>query len=251
MLEIPVATIRNSLVVAGATTLFCVTLGSLCAYALARLTTPAALDGMAKAFDATYERAPVVQAHLVRTAATRFPKEARTKTLRYEDIPLGLICTAVDEYEVSRDEIVELASQVSDATGQQDQARDSAGSLSVYDLSTGMATNQLRPDAAGVWRVDRAAQVFLRTDGDIREVVRAELEVLGLDATRHIVSFYEPLLADLGVTHLYTSPLLEATPGSDFVALAEEGGRQVVVAFQGEVTVLPTGSDGDRFALVR
>ncbi|HEY7401773.1 MAG TPA: DNA polymerase III subunit alpha [Actinomycetota bacterium] len=32
------------------------------------------------------------------------------------------------------------------------------------------------------------------------EVVRAELEVLGLDATRHIVSFYEPLLEDLGVT---------------------------------------------------
>ena len=32
------------------------------------------------------------------------------------------------------------------------------------------------------------------------EVVRAELEVLGLDATRHIVSFFEPLLADLGVT---------------------------------------------------
>jgi error-prone DNA polymerase len=32
------------------------------------------------------------------------------------------------------------------------------------------------------------------------EVVRAELEVLGVDATRHLVSFYEPLLADLGVT---------------------------------------------------
>jgi len=32
------------------------------------------------------------------------------------------------------------------------------------------------------------------------EVVRAELEVLGLDATRHIVSFYEGLLRDLGVT---------------------------------------------------
>ncbi|HEY8019210.1 MAG TPA: DNA polymerase III subunit alpha, partial [Actinomycetota bacterium] len=29
------------------------------------------------------------------------------------------------------------------------------------------------------------------------EVVRAELEVLGLDATRHLVSFYEPLLAEL------------------------------------------------------
>ena len=31
------------------------------------------------------------------------------------------------------------------------------------------------------------------------EVVRAELEVLGLDASRHIVSFFEPLLTDLGV----------------------------------------------------
>jgi error-prone DNA polymerase len=32
------------------------------------------------------------------------------------------------------------------------------------------------------------------------EVVRAELEVLGLDVTRHVVSFFEPLLRDLGVT---------------------------------------------------
>jgi error-prone DNA polymerase len=32
------------------------------------------------------------------------------------------------------------------------------------------------------------------------EVVRAELEVVGMDASRHIVSFFEPLLADLGVT---------------------------------------------------
>jgi error-prone DNA polymerase len=32
------------------------------------------------------------------------------------------------------------------------------------------------------------------------EVVRAELEVLGMDATRHLVSFSEPLLRDLGVT---------------------------------------------------
>jgi error-prone DNA polymerase len=32
------------------------------------------------------------------------------------------------------------------------------------------------------------------------EVVRAELDVFGVDATRHVVSFYEPLLRDLGVT---------------------------------------------------
>jgi error-prone DNA polymerase len=32
------------------------------------------------------------------------------------------------------------------------------------------------------------------------EVVRAELEVFGMDATRHLVSFSEPLFRDLGVT---------------------------------------------------
>ena len=32
------------------------------------------------------------------------------------------------------------------------------------------------------------------------EVVRAELEVMGMDASRHVVSFFEPVLADLGVT---------------------------------------------------
>jgi error-prone DNA polymerase len=35
------------------------------------------------------------------------------------------------------------------------------------------------------------------------EVVRAELDVFGLDATRHLVSFYEPLLRDLGVTRAH------------------------------------------------
>jgi error-prone DNA polymerase len=33
------------------------------------------------------------------------------------------------------------------------------------------------------------------------EVVRAELEVLGLDATRHVASFFGPLFRDLGVIH--------------------------------------------------
>jgi len=42
---------------------------------------------------------------------------------------------------------------------------------------------------------------------------------------------------------------VEATRGSDFVALSEASGRQVVVAFNGEVTVLPKGESGDRFAL--
>jgi error-prone DNA polymerase len=46
---------------------------------------------------------------------------------------------------------------------------------------------------------DRGSPYAFRDYTDA-EVVRAELEVLGLDATRHIVSFYDPLLRDLGVT---------------------------------------------------
>ncbi len=43
-------------------------------------------------------------------------------------------------------------------------------------------------------------QDFSWNDYTDAEVVKAELEVLGLDVTRHVVSFFEPLLADLGVT---------------------------------------------------
>ena len=49
------------------------------------------------------------------------------------------------------------------------------------------------------------------------EVVRAELEVLGLDASRHIVTFFEPLLADLGVTR---SKDLRRTRGGTKVIVA-------------------------------
>lgn len=48
------------------------------------------------------------------------------------------------------------------------------------------------------------ADVPLRTglpDMEASERVRAELDVLGLDVTRHVVDFYAPLLAALGVTH--------------------------------------------------
>jgi error-prone DNA polymerase len=47
---------------------------------------------------------------------------------------------------------------------------------------------------------DAAAPEHAFKDYSDAEVVRAELEVLGMDASRHIVSFFEPLLADLGVT---------------------------------------------------
>ena len=47
---------------------------------------------------------------------------------------------------------------------------------------------------------EAAAPAHRFADYTDAEVVRAELEVMGLDATRHLVSFFEPLLADLGVT---------------------------------------------------
>jgi len=48
--------------------------------------------------------------------------------------------------------------------------------------------------------VDASAPTHTFPDYTDVEVVRAELEVLGMDATRHLVSFSEPLLRDLGVT---------------------------------------------------
>ena len=47
---------------------------------------------------------------------------------------------------------------------------------------------------------DASASHHAFPDYSDAEVVRAELEVFGIDATRHLVSFYEPLLHDLGVT---------------------------------------------------
>jgi error-prone DNA polymerase len=48
---------------------------------------------------------------------------------------------------------------------------------------------------------DPRSDRFAFKDYTDAEVVRAELEVLGLDATRHIASFYGPLVRDLGVTY--------------------------------------------------
>ena len=47
---------------------------------------------------------------------------------------------------------------------------------------------------------ERTAAGHAFPDYSDAEVVRAELDVFGMDATRHLVSFYEPLLHDLGVT---------------------------------------------------
>jgi error-prone DNA polymerase len=80
---------------------------------------------------------------------------------------------------------------------------------------------------------DAAAPAHRFADYSDAEVVRAELEVLGLDATRHIVSFYEPLLADLGVTRARD---LRST----------RGGRRVMVAGVKVASQTPAIRSGQR-----
>ena len=65
------------------------------------------------------------------------------------------------------------------------------------------------------------------------EVVRAELEVLGLDATRHLASFFEGLFRDLGVT--YAQDLSRC-----------RGGRTVVVAGVKVASQTPAVRSGQR-----
>jgi error-prone DNA polymerase len=74
---------------------------------------------------------------------------------------------------------------------------------------------------------------FRFADYTAAEVVRAELEVLGLDATRHVVSFFEPLLADLGVTR-----------SKDVGSL--RGGRKVMVAGVKVASQTPAVRSGQR-----
>ncbi|MEP6477499.1 MAG: DNA polymerase III subunit alpha, partial [Actinomycetota bacterium] len=65
------------------------------------------------------------------------------------------------------------------------------------------------------------------------EVVRAELEVMGVDASRHIVTFFEPLLADLGVTRARDLRTMR-------------GGRRVMVAGVKVASQTPAIRSGQR-----
>jgi error-prone DNA polymerase len=80
---------------------------------------------------------------------------------------------------------------------------------------------------------DAAAPAHRFADYSDAEVVRAELEVLGLDATRHIVTFFEPLLTDLGVTRT-----------KDLHAC--RGGRKVMVAGVKVASQTPAIRSGQR-----
>jgi error-prone DNA polymerase len=70
-------------------------------------------------------------------------------------------------------------------------------------------------------------------DYSAAEVVKAELEVLGMDASRHIVTFFEPLLRDLGVTR-----------AKDLRSV--RGGRHVMVAGVKVASQTPAIRSGQR-----
>ena len=79
------------------------------------------------------------------------------------------------------------------------------------------------------------------TDYSDAEVVRAELEVLGLDATRHIVSFYEPLLCDLGVTR--SKDLRSARGGSKVIVAGVKVASQTPAIRSGQRIIFLTLDD--------
>ncbi len=65
-------------------------------------------------------------------------------------------------------------------------------------LFTAMTTEPQREGEQMALAIHQPVATSLRDYSDA-ERVRAELEVMGVDASRHIISFYEPLLADLNV----------------------------------------------------
>jgi error-prone DNA polymerase len=89
-------------------------------------------------------------------------------------------------------------------------------------------------------RADPAEEHVFRDYSDA-EVVRAELEVMGLDATRHIVSFFDPLLADLGVTR--AKDLRRARGGSKVIVAGVKVASQTPAIRSGQRIIFLTLDD--------
>ncbi len=88
---------------------------------------------------------------------------------------------------------------------------------------------------------DAAAPAHRFADYSDAEVVRAELEVLGLDATRHVVSFFEPLLQDLGVTR--TNDLHRCRGGSKVMVAGVKVASQTPAIRSGQRIIFLTLDD--------
>ncbi len=96
---------------------------------------------------------------------------------------------------------------------------------------------QLRVDA-------RPAQLVAQLRGSGGDPVVTARSVSGAARTEHVPSGARQVTLQVS-----DEMSVEATRAADFVAITGEAGRRLVVAFTGEVTVLPSGTTGDRFAL--
>jgi error-prone DNA polymerase len=74
------------------------------------------------------------------------------------------------------------------------------------------------------------------------EKVRAELEVLGLDASRHLISFFEPLLADLGAVR--AADLYRHRSGERVVVAGVKVASQTPAIRSGQRIIFLTLDDG-------
>jgi error-prone DNA polymerase len=137
----------------------------------------------AGAFDAVGEMNR--RAHLYDAITTEAPREGDQLTLSYT--PPG------------RGRSVRKELQHRDPDGGGGAATDGSGIGEAPGAAPPQRSMRTGPGATESKQAGSHAEFSFAAYSDA-EVVRAELDVLGLDATRHLVSFYEPLLRDLGVT---------------------------------------------------
>ncbi len=105
------------------------------------------------------------------------------------------------------------------------------------ELDLGTAAGGTVPGGGGVAGAPPGPPPFSFPDYTDAERVRSELEVLGLDVTRHLVSFFEPLLEDLGVVRARDLP-------------RRRGGEWVMVAGVKVASQTPAVRSGQRIVFL-
>jgi error-prone DNA polymerase len=125
--------------------------------------------------------------------------------------------------------------------------------LQLADLD-GVAVRRSRAPARTSARAPRAEQLALELDPGgppsgsglpemtSAERVRAELEILGLDASRHVVDFYSPFLAALGVTR--STDLLRRRSKADLLVAGVKVATQTPPVRSGRRVIFLTLDDG-------
>src|SRR4029453_2794682 len=114
----------------------------------------------------------------------------------------------------------------------------SSGQLSLDLMGLGLQEEETGPEETGPsWAEGSGLPEF--TDA---ELVRAELEVLGLDASRHVIDFYRPFLAAIGAVP--AGELLTCRSGAEVLVAGVKVATQTPPIRSGRRVVFVTLDDG-------